>query len=412
MFLAFTLRELIRAGRAPACLVAPLLLTLLVASGCRMTRVQSDLTPLTDNLAERLKSQVNAVLRRTDDATGVDSPDDAPIMVAGEGVDGDPAADSRDRGSSAANDQPRLIEGAGFSQEGPPVGLDTGPAPGSESEGPGGLTLPMVGNVPDMARRLIPPLNLWNGGKAEPATAPVPGDALDRLIDTARAHVESAGPGTTPQQRQRYTRDQVALKLLEMIGEQPQEAISPIAGIDQSDQEFLQKLLWAHVNYFDTTTMPEPRQRATATIEQLDSAIRALQPRARLALSHLALCRRIQGFGDFEPFEKNEFSPGQAVLLYAEIKNFTSLPHGDGRQKTLLKSLITIRADSDDGDIVQQIPVGPTTDLCRTTRRDYYHNYEFQIPRSLPLGNYLLRLTVTDMLGNKVASESLRFVLQ
>ena len=158
--------------------------------------------------------------------------------------------------------------------------------------------------------------------------------------------------------------------------------------------------------------MPEPGQRATATIEQLDAAIRNLQPRADLKLRHLALCRRIQTFGDYEPFEKNAFSPGQDVLLYAEVENFTSRPTGDGRLETLLRSMITIREGSSDGKIVHEILVGVTPDICRTSRRDYFHNYEFKFPRTLPLGRYVLRLTVTDLHGNKKASESLRFLLR
>ena len=100
------------------------------------------------------------------------------------------------------------------------------------------------------------------------------------------------------------------------------------------------------------------------------------------------------------------------MLLYVEIENFTSQPIGDGRQKTLLKSMITIRSTSDNARIVQQIPIGPTPDICRTTRRDYFHNYEFSFPRDLQLGNYELVLTITDLLGNKVSSETLRFKLR
>ena len=78
--------------------------------------------------------------------------------------------------------------------------------------------------------------------------------------------------------------------------------------------------------------------------------------------------------------------------------------------------MITIReatpGDQGDGKIVHQIPIGATPDICRTTRRDYFHNYKFKFPRTLPLGRYMLRLTLTDLHGNKQAGESLRFVLR
>ena len=382
-------------GQLPTLGLTGLLLALVVSgTGCRLTKVDPDLTPLTDNLAERLRSQVHTVVNRT----------------GGEELEPelDAVADDKPTTDQLANGP--IIQGAGFSRS--PLATDP---PSDDLMGvPGRLALPDLGNVPDMARRLIAPLPpLWTGGvPPNPATQSLVDSALNQLIDTAHAQVNELGPGTTPEQNQSYVRNQVSLRLLSLIGDRPQDALEPIPGIDNTQKEFLQKLLWAQVNYFDTTTMPEPGQRATTTIEQLDDAIRSLQPRADLKLRHLALCRQIQTFGDYEPFEKNAFSPGQGVLLYVEVENFTSRPTDDGRHETLLKSMITIREVSGDGQIVHEIPVGVTPDICRTTRRDYFHNYEFKFPRTLALGQYVLRLTVTDLHGNKMASESLKFVLR
>ena len=401
------------AARSSVGLLVALALT---STGCRLTKVQSGLTPLTDDLAERLRSQVSGVLNRTDET------DQAKTLAGEESA----AANIVTR--NGADDQPTIntktvIQGAGFSR-GPLDTIDTLPSPP-----PGRLTLPNLGNVPDMARRLMVPLPplpqlpqlppLWNVAGAEEQSPESQADsALSQLIDSAHNHVNELGPGTTPEQNQQYIRNQVYLRLLSLIGKRPEDALEPIPGIDNSEKQFLQKLLWAQVNYFDLTGTPEPGKRASATIEQLDAAIRSLQSRAQLKLKHLALCRQIQTFGDYEPFEKNTFSPGQSALLYVEIQNFTSRPTGDGRLETLLKSMITIREAPPNGQtepagqIVHEIPVGVTPDICRTTRRDYFHNYEFKVPRTLPLGRYVLRLTVTDLHGNKKASESLRFVLR
>ncbi len=379
----------------------------LSTTGCRLTKVQSGLTPLTDDLAERLRSQVSGVLNRTDETEQAET-------LAGEESAAENIVTRTGADQQPTSNTTPVVLGAGFSR-GP---LDTPPSPP-----PGRLSLPNLGNVPDMARRLMAPLPplpqlppLWNvAGAPEQSPESQADSALSQLIDSVHDHVNELGPGTTPEQNQQYIRNQVYLRLLSLIGERPEDALEPIPGIDNSEKEFLQKLLWAQVNYFDLTGTPEPGKRATATIEQLDAAIRSLQSRAQLKLKHLALCRQIQTFGDYEPFEKNTFSPGQSALLYVEIQNFTSRPTGDGRLETLLKSMITIReapANGPTGEIVHEIPVGVTPDICRTTRRDYFHNYEFKFPRTLPLGRYVLRLTVTDLHGNKKASESLRFVLR
>jgi hypothetical protein len=414
----------------PSRLAVPAAVGLLLAlglagTGCRLTKVHSDLTPLTDDLAERLRGQVRGVLNRT----GAGEPGEGPNAdnLGAKVAEGDPARSEQDPRSASNFDS--LIQGAGFSRN--PLS-NTGPnSPADPSNRiPGRLTLPDIGNVPDMARRLIPTLRplpplpllptlrpLWPGGAPQEATTESQADsALGQLIDSAQAHVNQLGPGTTPEQNRKYVRNQVNLRLLSLIGDRPEVALEPIPGIDNAEKEFLQKLVWAQVNYFDLSSMPESRKRATATIEQLDAAIRILQPRADLKLRHLALCRQIQKFGDYEPFEKNSFSPGQDVLLYVEIENAASRPTGDGRLETLLKSVITIREAAPegqgDGRIVHQIPIGVTPDICRTTRRDYFHNYKFEFPRTLPLGRYVLSLTLTDLHGNKQASESLRFVLR
>ncbi len=275
----------------------------------------------------------------------------------------------------------------------------------------------MVGRVPDMARRLIPTMPLWpsgegSGKRSDESTEAAADSALETLRDAARTEISKLSPGDTPAQRQRFIRKHVYLRLLAAIDEQPQEALVPVPGLDTAEQEFWQNIFWAQTNYFETESMPESDERATETIHRLDAAIRSLQPRARLALKHLALCRQIHSFGDYNAFEKNEYSPGQEVLLYTEIENFTSQPTPDGRQRTLLKSMITIQKDEPPGEVVQQIRVGATEDLCRSTRRDYFHNYEFKIPRTLPLGRYVLTLHVTDLLGNKTASESLKLTVR
>ena len=407
-------------SRLAAVAAVSLILVLGVAgTGCRLTRVHSELTPLTDDLAERLRGQVQGVLRRT----GAAEPDESEATRAGgaQQAANDPARSEID--PQPPNNFHSLIRGAGFSRT-PLSTADPNSRDDPITATPGRLALPDIGNVPDMARRLIPTLPplpplppLWPGGEPQDATTESQVDsALGQLIDSAHAHVNQLGPGTTPEQNRKYVRNQVNLRLLSLIGERPETALEPIPGIDNDEKEFLQNLVWAQVNYFDTSSMPESRKRATATIEQLDAAIRSLQPRADLRLRHLALCRQIQKFGDYDPFERNAFSPGQDVLLYVEIENFASRPTGDGRLETLLKSVITIReatpGDQGDGKIVHQIPIGATPDICRTTRRDYFHNYKFKFPRTLPLGRYMLRLTLTDLHGNKQAGESLRFVLR
>ena len=48
----------------PPAVISLLLFLAVSGSGCRLSRVNSELTPLTDDLAERLQGQVSTVLAR------------------------------------------------------------------------------------------------------------------------------------------------------------------------------------------------------------------------------------------------------------------------------------------------------------------------------------------------------------
>ena len=98
------------------------------------------------------------------------------------------------------------------------------------------------------------------------------------------------------------------------------------------------------------------------------------------------------------------------MLLYAEIDHFKSDPTADGQYRTLLRSTLEIL--SPNGELRKQFDFPATEDLCSTYRRDYFHNYQFRIPERMSLGPHILKLTVFDELGGKLASYSLHFVVK
>jgi hypothetical protein len=135
-----------------------------------------------------------------------------------------------------------------------------------------------------------------------------------------------------------------------------------------------------------------------------------LQEQADLQIRNVSFCRQIQYFGNYERFPRDEFRPGQEVLLYAEIDNFKSEPTADGQYRTLLRSTLELLSPS--GELRKVIDFPATEDLCRNYRRDYFHNYQFVIPERLPLGPHTLKLTVFDELSGKMTSYSVNFVVK
>jgi hypothetical protein len=130
-----------------------------------------------------------------------------------------------------------------------------------------------------------------------------------------------------------------------------------------------------------------------------------------LALADLAFCHKISSFGNYLKFPIDEFTPGQEVLLYAELENAKSEATQDEQFHTTIKSTIKIYPEGDVDRVVEVIELPPTVDVCRKQRRDYFHSYQFTI-RALPAGRYMLTLSLENPLDGNSASGSLPFAIR
>ena len=196
------------------------------------------------------------------------------------------------------------------------------------------------------------------------------------------------------------------------MADRSDQALEPIQGISDDHQEFWQQLVWSMSSYFDTQGQPERSQRATQTVDQLRTAITHLQSGAELQLRNVSFCHKIVSFGNYERFSRDQFTPGQPVLLYSEVDNFKSVMDDSDRFRTALKSTIEIHRSGATGPPLEVIEFPVTEDLCRNYRRDYFHSYEFSIPQTLEPGLYQLILKAEDQIGQKMAESSVNFEVE
>lgn len=237
-------------------------------------------------------------------------------------------------------------------------------------------------------------------------------ETLQRLTALIEAEVAAAQPGLSESERLAYVRKQVWLRMLYLMAEQPHLAQQAIPGIDPAEQEFWTELFWAVSNYFDEQSVPGSAERVALTVEQLESAQRQLESIAPLQLRSVSFCYKINSFGNFDRYERDEFRPGQPVLLYAELRNFASQPGTAGGYLTRLKSHIEIRRGGPDGQPVEQNTFPATEDTCRSIRHDYFHSYKIDLPQHLTPGPYALVLTVEDELSRKTATQTVNFLVR
>jgi hypothetical protein len=268
-----------------------------------------------------------------------------------------------------------------------------------------GLVQNVVGLVPNRGTSLTVQPN----ASAAPASLPAASDdgwqtELTQAIALLEQELAAQRTGGETDLRKH-----VALRLMYLVADQQERALTAIPGLDPAEQEFWQQVMWGLSNGLDTEHIVRPEDRAAQTIAQLNAAVRRLQEKADLQIRNVAFSKQNLGYGNYERFPRDEFRPGHEVLLYAEMENFKSEPTADGQYRTLLRSTIEILSPS--GELRKKIDFPATEDLCRNYRRDYFHNYQFTIPDRLPLGPHVLKLTVFDELSGKMASYSLNFLV-
>jgi hypothetical protein len=143
---------------------------------------------------------------------------------------------------------------------------------------------------------------------------------------------------------------------------------------------------------------------------RIREGVEALTALAPLEIEHLALCRRIHGFGGFDPLAADSIRAGQKVLIYCELAGLRSTPTDDGYLSRLSSQVEIVHVGG--GDPVWSQSLGIAEDRCRRPRRDYYINYRITLPANLASGAYELRLTQTDLTSDRMASRSLEFTVQ
>ena len=234
-------------------------------------------------------------------------------------------------------------------------------------------------------------------------------DELQKIVASAASEAGQTSVGNSYSEKLAYIQKQVNLRMLYLLSGQPSRSLEPIAGLEAADQEFWQQVFWGMSSYFDHSTIADPRDRATQTIAQLRVAVNKLQEKSKLELRNVSFCNKIENYGRYERFKRDEFTAGQPVLLYAEVENFKSEQANDG-YRAILKSSIEIFDAA--GKRVVSMPFPPNEDQCASPRRDYYNSYEFAIPQQIGLGPHTLKLTVEDQLSRKVASYSVNFTVK
>jgi hypothetical protein len=128
-----------------------------------------------------------------------------------------------------------------------------------------------------------------------------------------------------------------------------------------------------------------------------------------LAVGKLCLCRKIVGFGSYDPLTDARVKAGQQVLLYCEMTGMR-YEANDASFVSRLSSKIEIGSVGN-GVFQWALELGPKEDVCASRRHDFFVNYKFSVPPGLPPGAYRLRLTQTDLIANRSTAAEIPLVI-
>jgi hypothetical protein len=131
----------------------------------------------------------------------------------------------------------------------------------------------------------------------------------------------------------------------------------------------------------------------------------------------VALCQRVDGFGRFATIGTSNFLAGRpnAMIVYSEIENFSQTRGAEGtgtagdhseQWRVELGQTVRLYLDSD-GSEQLVLPESVVHDVSISKRHDFFLVQRVDLPRTLSVGNYNLKVTVRDIGSGAIAEHAI-----
>ncbi len=136
------------------------------------------------------------------------------------------------------------------------------------------------------------------------------------------------------------------------------------------------------------------RLERDALVSRLDGLF-AEEP---IRIERLALCRRVESFGVYEPLDVSAFLAHQRnpMIVYVELDHFRSVPVSDDEYEVRLQQEIVLFNEADGLAVWRDDPV-EIVDRSRNRRRDFFVRDLITLPARLGVGKYRLKVRISDV---------------
>lgn len=175
-------------------------------------------------------------------------------------------------------------------------------------------------------------------------------------------------------------------------------------------------------------TSPQPMSKEAQPAALIASEFPLLPPQtaahesaepeeAGLQLVNCQFCTEIKGFGQVTPFASTKFTNNQRTLVYCEVENYESVTQTTSEGIQFVTRFCGKYQILDAGGAVVQAGQFPEIeDITNRRRRDFYLYFPVTL-KSLPAGNYQLKLSIEDSTNvsegspgsSKLATQNLLF---
>lgn len=202
-------------------------------------------------------------------------------------------------------------------------------------------------------------------------------------------------------------REQLDLRVLWAIAGDAEKARAPLtlASQEQADiaARFIDALLAAR-----QSNGGAPAAEIAALLEPLRELHSSLSRAADLSIPTLEVCRAVRGFGQYDPIDPPRFIAGREneLVVYAEIRDYVSEKRSDGFYHAQFRLGVSVLSSA--GDVVVELKADDLSDRCRNRRSDCFVSPLLRLPRTLSPGEYVVKVTIGDRIGRKVAERSTR----
>jgi hypothetical protein len=194
-------------------------------------------------------------------------------------------------------------------------------------------------------------------------------------------------------------RKQWQLSLLRLAAGKPDEAASLSPALSQESRALISRLVGVMGDAGQL--LRDPPRGSDETLASVDALRDALKESAELTIPTVAFCTKVTNFGIYDEMPPGMLRPHQAnnVIVYWEVKNCRMDETDDGRFHASLSSRLELFTS--DGKTLWVDEQSRIEDYSKQRREDFFLAQLITLPANLAPGDYILKVSMTDLLASK-----------